>query len=534
MVEHRKARLALSVILVVGGLSGAATLASPAQASEAIESFTTTSSTSQAGGHPDLETSFSLSSPGVPEAARNVVFNAPRGLAGNTNAVEQCTTSSFALDECPTDSQAGLITVRARYEGNPGYLLGTAPIYVLVPQEGEVARFAFIVPTLNIPIAIPLTVRTASDYGLRFSVSDISQLTPLSSAKLIIWGFPASSIHDSQRFVKGAPGEPAGCPALADASCTPGLKANIPNDPLTINPTTCTGESPITSLEVQTYQDPQHNSTAQDSYPPITGCENEDFNPVIEASLTTGETDAPSGLNLELKAHQFEGLSASPSELRSSTLTLPPDLTINPDAADGQSACTDAQANFDSEGPAECPDNSKIGTFAIGSPTLDGPLAGSVYIGEPKPGNQYRLFMTASGFGMNIKLIGIFRRTAPASLRNLSNPSVRIRQRPDGDPDGLHVLHDQRRCLPLECVASRSDFEPGLRARLRPAWQRMPRPDPPIRTESGGRHLQPQRRRLLLIHPEARSRGRRSVSRQAELHNAAWPDRQPARNHLLP
>ncbi len=56
-----------------------------------------------------------------------------------------------------------------------------------------------------------------------------------------------------------------------------------------------------------------------------------------------------------------------------------------------------------------CPDQSKIGTFAIGSPTLNAPLIGSVYIGEPKPGNQYRLFMIASGAGMNIKLLGSFK-----------------------------------------------------------------------------------------------------------------------------
>ena len=50
----------------------------------------TTSSTAQAGGHPDLETSFSLKSPGEPEAAKNVIFNAPQGLFGNTNAIAQC------------------------------------------------------------------------------------------------------------------------------------------------------------------------------------------------------------------------------------------------------------------------------------------------------------------------------------------------------------------------------------------------------------------------------------------------------------
>ena len=90
-------------------------------------------------------------------------------------------------------------------------------------------------------------------------------------------------------------------------------------------------------------------------------------------------------------------------------ITLAPGLTINPDAADGQTACTDAEANFDSEGPANCPDKSKIGTMGIHSTALDGTLEGSIYIGQPKPGDQYRLFMVVSGFGINAKLIGSFR-----------------------------------------------------------------------------------------------------------------------------
>ena len=65
-----------------------------------------------------------------------------------------------------------------------------------------------------------------------------------------------------------------------------------------------------------------------------------------------------------MSAQQFEGFAASPSELRSVTVDFPPGLTINPDAADGQSACTESQANFGSKGPANCPDNSKIGTFS--------------------------------------------------------------------------------------------------------------------------------------------------------------------------
>jgi hypothetical protein len=380
--------------------------ATPALAMEPIETFTTTTSATQAGGHPDLETHFTLANPNNPEVAKNVIFNAPTGVFGNTNAISQCTSVNFALEECPSNSQAGLITIHANYEGNPDYLMGTAPIYDLVPQtESETARFAFIVPILDIPINVPVAVRTESDYGLRFTVQDITQLVPLAGADLTFWGFPAAPSHNAQRFPKGAPGNPAGCPNLADTSCTGGASASIHEHPLTDNPTLCTGEPLTTTLEVQTYADPNNLSRAHDAYPQTEGCERETFQPVLFASPTTSETDSPSGLNVELVAPQFQGHAVSPSEIKSAVVTLPEGLTVNPDAADGQTACTNAEANFNSEGPAECPDSSKIGTFKITSSTLNGPLEGSAYIGEPEPGNQYRLFEIASGFGIHAKLV---------------------------------------------------------------------------------------------------------------------------------
>ena len=50
-----------------------------AQATEGIASFTTEASTTQAGGHPDLHTSFALENPGLPEAAENVTVETPAG-----------------------------------------------------------------------------------------------------------------------------------------------------------------------------------------------------------------------------------------------------------------------------------------------------------------------------------------------------------------------------------------------------------------------------------------------------------------------
>ena len=114
--------------------------------------------------------------------------------------------------------EASSATATLHGEAEPN-LLGTAPIFDVDPQASQTALFAFIVPTLNIPISIPVAVRTAGDYGLRFTVEDISQATPLAGANLTFWGFPAESSHDAQRFPKGIPGEPANCPGVADTSC---------------------------------------------------------------------------------------------------------------------------------------------------------------------------------------------------------------------------------------------------------------------------------------------------------------------------
>ena len=397
----------LKVIVVASVLLAAS--AAPAAATEPIESFSSSLSTSQAGGHPDIETSFTLESPGSPEAARNAIFNAPEGIFGNPNAVPRCSSSDYAQQRCPSNTQVGLITINAGYEGDPDHLLGTAPIYDLTPGP-HTALLGFTVPILDIPINIPVNVRTGGDYGLRFTVSNMTQLTPLAGAHLTFWGFPADEGHDAERFAKGSPGNPAGCPGLADASCV-GLpsKAGIAVHPFTDNPTSCPGNALPVTLDIETYQDPGHFSRATGSYPAITECEKEVFKPVLTVKTTTNEADSASGLDISLSDPQFLGFAASPSELESSTVVLPPGLTINPDAADGQTACTDAEARFGSEEPAQCPDNAKIGTVGIHSVALDGTLEGSIYIGEPKPGNQYRFFMTVDGFGIHAKLIGTFR-----------------------------------------------------------------------------------------------------------------------------
>jgi hypothetical protein len=409
---HVRSRLPVRATLLTAFALMAAALAlsaTPANASQAINAFSITPSTTQAGGHPDIGVSFELASPGAPESAKDVAINTPEGVFGNPSATTRCSAVDFALDSCPSSSQVGLITLRANFEGNPDNLLGTAPLYNREASEEQTALFAFVAPKVGVPIQIPIAVRTAGDYGLRFTVSNLTQLAPLGRADLTFWGFPADDVNDDQRFPKGSPGRASACVGLADTSCLrEETDAAIAVNPLINNPSICTGSPLSVSLQVTTYQDPQSPTQRDASYPASDGCFSMDFRPVLGAAPTTTQTDSPSGLDLEMRAPQPLGRSTTPSPISRSTLTFPPGFTINPDAADGQGACRDSEANFGSEGPTDCPDGAKIGTFAIGSSALDGPLQGAIYLGEPRPNDQYRFFLIAQGFGINAKLLGTF------------------------------------------------------------------------------------------------------------------------------
>ena len=400
----RRLVVAMGVALALA-LAGAG----PASASEAIDSFSVTTSSTQAGGHPDLGMSFTLDSPGAPEAAKEVSVNAPEGVFGNPNAITKCNAVDFALDRCSSASQAGLITIRANYSaygGSTNELLGTAPIFSRYTVGDQTGLFSFVVPSLKFPVSLPVAVRTGSDFGLRFTVQGLTQLTPLAGADITFWGFPADEANDDDRFPQGSTGNPPGCPGLADASCSgPPVDAAITVQPLIDSPSACTGADLPVSIIVTTYQDPANPSHDMDFYPGTTGCYAMTFKPVLFGTTTTTEADSPSGLDLTLETPQPLGEATTPSPIKEAVLTLPEGLTVNPDAADGQGMCLDSQANFGNEREAACPDRAKIGTFAVGSPSLDGPLEGSIYIGEPKPGDQYRLFLIADGFGIHAKFV---------------------------------------------------------------------------------------------------------------------------------
>jgi hypothetical protein len=408
-IEPAGRRRALRLLLgAVATVAISSVLVGPAAAAPEFTELSVNSSDSQAGAHPDLNVRFQLEDETNEEVVRDLTFNLPQGVFGNPGAIDRCEAADFAINRCQPGSQAGTVSIVSTYEGTPGTVLGTAPVYnVKTIDEEETARLAFVAPTVDIPIGIPVSVRSGSDYGLVLKATSISQTVALSAAKFTIWGFPADHEHDVNRFHPGGPGEPPGCPGTMSTECivSPYPEAGRLPEPFTDNPSVCTGSELPVSVEAVSYQDPNNSTKKTDFYPETTGCENQRFDPVFNLGLTTSEADAPSGLDIELRAKQFlEGKAPTPSNLRSATLRLPPGLTVNPDAADGQTSCSDAQAGFGENAPGSCPDTSKIGTVEVRTPALEAPLRGDLYIGEPQPGNQYRLFMLFTGFGINAKL----------------------------------------------------------------------------------------------------------------------------------
>ena len=432
----------LLLALLATAVSCSALPVAGAGAATPIESFATLPSTTEAGGHPDVAFSFKVSNQqyapdpcSCKQDAKNIVVNLPTGLIGNPHSTPQCTIAEFASEECPVDSQVGLVEAFfSDTAGNGGLTEGSflAPVFVLQPPPGRVALFAF--KTLFFtPDFISIDDRTDSDYGIEATVTAIDHFTPLSFARTVFWGVPASPVHDFLRwgFAQGTYALNSTCdrednrstddPATVYGWCresgsvkpigsAPGgpggpVSSSSPEIPFFQNPTVCGATSLATSLDILSYD--KGESHADSPYPATSDCGQLTFNPSQAIAPTTTAADSPSGAEFRLTVPQFESPTVpSPSELRGADVTLPPGFALAPNVMNGKTTCSDAEARFGTREAAQCPENSKIGTIVVESPVLPGPLPGGAYLGEPQPGNRYRLFLVFDGFGVHAKIAG--------------------------------------------------------------------------------------------------------------------------------
>ena len=415
--SHRvHALLALTGALLVclwGALAATGARAERTVGGAPILEYSVSPSDSQAGGHPDIKIHFKVSTKveailegykGNGTSVKEAVVNFPAGFIGNPHATPQCTTAQFANDTCPIDSQVGYvepgIEITENCAGNPKTcdgLVFKTPLYNLVPPPEQAGLLGFKAILFSYPTYTVLSARTDGDFGLTARVTGISQVFTLRKFDQYMWGIPASPIHDMDRFYCGGwlP-----CGNFPNAS-------NSPERAFLSNPTHCAG--PLeTSFYNVAFDGIRNEATAP--WPAVTGCDLLGFDPSLSASPSTKEADTASGVDTALDVPQPESPDApSNSEIKALSVTFPEGFSINPNAADGKVSCTEAEAKFGTTEEAECPQFSKVGSLSLLSSALPEALPGSIYIGEPQPGNRYRLFITANGFGTHIKLAGSVR-----------------------------------------------------------------------------------------------------------------------------
>lgn len=365
----------------------------------------------QAGSHP-YEASTEFDIPTHPEgpyeipdgAFKDVVVKLPAGLVGNPRAVPTCPLSTFlegflifGSDSCPNNTVIGTTVLR----GNAFVLPLPARVVNLQPGPNEPARFGF--RALSAAVILHASIRTGGDYGTTVTIPDSSQGLPVTGTELRFWGVPGDPSHDAERGGVF----PAPTPAPFDGTVRPFLS----------NPTSCVG--PVaTTLRLNSWEEPtvfheasflSHNS----AFEPVgvEGCDKLPFEPTISV-----QTDPPSAAQttalsarVHVPQHNEDPNGLISSHLKKAVVTLPAGVAVNPAAANGLGACSEAQFGLENDNPVSCPSDSKIGAGEIVSPLLGVPLTGSIYLAQQNAnpfGSLLAIYMITEAQGVKIKLAG--------------------------------------------------------------------------------------------------------------------------------
>jgi uncharacterized repeat protein (TIGR01451 family) len=339
--------------------------------------------------------------------AKDIEVALPPGLVGNPTAVPYCKQPQFetGIAGCPVSSQVG--SLRLYFYGN-GTAQQYAPVYNIEPPEGEPGELGFSVSTVA-HISLFFHVRSDGDYGLTANISNINQFDPVRAAVLSIWGNPADEVHNTLRESKYH-----GHCITVEGGCPSGILT--PRPFLTL-PTSCPGGSFAIPLVGDSWREPTLSLLANASVPGMRGCAQLPFHPSIGVETSTHQAGAPAGYDVDLKVPQNEEVGGlATSDVRNVEVVLPEGTILSPSAANGLTACSEAEFGLKVRANGSCPNASKVGTVKIMTPLLTQPVTGNVFVGEPecspcdpeqaKNGQMIRLFVEAEGAGVIIKLTG--------------------------------------------------------------------------------------------------------------------------------
>ncbi len=314
------------------------------------------------------------------DAAKDIEIDLPPGLVANPGAVSTCDAAVFLASaegkhpKCPNTTVVGLTTVEVG-TNEPGPW--SAPVYNMTAPRGAVLKFGFI--ALGVPVTFEAGLRPDPPYNGFVNIANIPQAVNFYGSKTTIWGDPSDESHDPLR------GECLDSNGKSKGLCH--VSSN--GRPFLTLPRSCQGPL-TTTFRARSWQDPSTWLTQSVGSGAMSDCTSLSFAPTIDARTSSDRVSSPSGLAFDLDVSD-EGLTSAAgradSDIRSTTVTLPTGVTINPSQAEGLAVCSESELAAeepDSAFGAGCPAASKIGDAEVETPLLEGQvLQGSLFVAEP-------------------------------------------------------------------------------------------------------------------------------------------------------
>lgn len=357
----------------------------------------------RSGSHPDrFQVDFALETEGTGTSARDIEIEMPPGFGGDPAAVPACSRKAHEEgEECPSDTQVGIV--------NFGPSSPSLPIFLFEAEPGQVASFT---SKTGLPIPFQLKLRP-DDFGITFAANDLGEGVP-SEGHIELWGVPANHQEAPTASPKAFLTAPSVCGSLGFTLRTRSREEGAP----WLSESTEAG--------------------------PLSGCESLGFAPRLGLQLSNPVADSPTGVRMALSMpDEDEGSEFASAQMRDVAIELPPGLTVSPAGAAGLVLCSDAQLGLGSNAPAACPPAARVGTVELDAAALPEPLLGSVYLGEQRGDERFRLFIVAPGPGLVFKFITSLEPDPAtgritASLHDLPQVAIgQITMSLDGGPAGL-------------------------------------------------------------------------------------------------
>jgi hypothetical protein len=348
----------------------------------------------QAAGHPNFGiTEFVLeNAAGFPEGfVKKIVVDTPEGLSVNPEALPKCALAVAEVSPtlCPANTKVGSNFLTVVVAPGPTVARAEAPVYNVEPFQGVPSMVVFPDGTGK-PVYIVGSL-DPGDQHVTFTIDPVhlpdGTHPPIVGSRLVFNGRAGDGTY-----------------LTMPSNCGPGQTS---------------------TLFVESYPPIETDQEPFTTAVGASGCELVPFNPTITAAPQGEFVDSPEASTVEVRIPWNPNAPIANSYLKTAKVILPEGASINPAAANGVEACTDAQFAKGTDDPIACPAASKIGTTEVQTPSLpEDSLFGTVYLAQPlsqdpSTGEQFRIFIHVGSarYGVNVRLEG-------KVFPNLSNGQV--------------------------------------------------------------------------------------------------------------